>query len=63
MKKSSGSDVVTKEYLDQTLNRTLDVRLGMQKDEMISELKDFITEGYSAIYIRIDPLLKKIVNN
>ncbi len=59
-KNGSGSDVVTKDYLDQTLNRTLDIRLGMQKNEIIRETREMITEAHSKLYERIDPLLSEI---
>lgn len=50
-KKTTGSDLVTQDYLD--------VRLSVFKDE----IKEIITENNSVIFERIDPLLKEIVDN
>ncbi len=76
-KKTGGSDVLTKDYLDQALSKgfgkfrgvlteefdtKLTFRLGMQKDEILRETKDMITTAHSKLYERIDPLLSEVEN-
>ena len=68
-KKSSGSDTITKDYLDETLDSRLteledrlDVKLAMQKDGITREVRDIITENNSAIFTRIDPILSEVEN-
>ena len=54
MKKKTNSPVVTEEHLD--------VKLSFFKEEIISEVKDIITESNSRLYTRIDPLLSELEN-
>jgi polyhydroxyalkanoate synthesis regulator phasin len=56
MKKVAGSDVVTKDYL----NETLDIRLSLFKDQIVDEVRDLISESNSKLYTRIDPLLTEL---
>lgn len=38
----------------------LNFRLSMQKDEILREVKEIVTENNSAIFTRIDPLLSEL---
>ncbi len=50
--KQTKTSIVTEEYLD--------IKLAFLKGEMLTELKDFITENTSKLYTRIDPLLSEL---
>lgn len=58
-RKSAGSDLVTKDYLDETL----DIRFTLFKDDILREVKDMFAESISKLYSRIDPILAEIENH
>lgn len=65
-KKNDGLDLVTKTYFGvriTELEEALDIKLALQKDEIITEVGEMITQAHSKLYTRIDPLLKEIVDN
>ena len=57
-KKSAGSDLVTKDYFDMTLNQRFDEF----EDRLERKIGESITDAMDKFYTRIDPILAEVEN-